>query len=208
MGSVKLHLPSQYLQFMQRLQGRVRLFNSHGAVPHASAAGEDNNLLVSNSESNAFNLLQVVPAPLQTFPWAKACTRLAERVEDLLWNIGKWVGLPLLVVMTFTEIVFTILSGKELLMPVGLLVGTVLAGILKETAVLLGNGLQDGSIPWHLLGIGVFFTVFKIVAFMCNNWACVLLLHFASGGLWQTIRFTVVWKRSRVRMAGAEENNQ
>lgn len=128
-----------------------------------------------------------------------------QNLADAVWVVGKWLVIPILIVTALREVVFTVSTSKELFIPIGLLAGTMLAGILKETAATLGTDFQDGALPWHLVMVGLFFALAKVIAPKYPIWVRAFLVHFANGGLWQTIRFSISWKTSKEGNQGVEE---
>lgn len=180
------------------------------AVPQALASGEHNNPEIFNVRSftsKAFRPSQMVPPSIRNFPWDKAYAGLNQRISDLLLILWTWIALPILVFIAINEIIFTVSVGKELFIPIGLLAGSVLAGTLTEMAITHCIDFQESVTQCHLLGIVVFFASMKIAGMKClkcSFWASAFLVHFANGGLWQTIRFLVRWKRSKAEMADTE----
>ncbi|KAH7426589.1 hypothetical protein KP509_10G007400 [Ceratopteris richardii] len=118
-----------------------------------------------------------------------------QNLADATWFLGKWIAVPALVILAVQDVLFTVASKNELWIPVGLLVGIIFSGIIKETFSSIGYNFQHSILPLHLLELGIFFVILKSCAFKINCiWFRVFLLHFTTGGLWQTFRFCLDWK--------------
>ena len=119
---------------------RPRKLNKCNYITHASSTegkiqDSERSQPISCSDTIGKNYLE----PLQRFPWDKFSESLAEHVVEAVWIIGKWFLVPVLVVSAVREVVFAISMGKELFIPLGLLGGTMMSGVLKDTTLSLGS---------------------------------------------------------------------
>ncbi|KAH7292608.1 hypothetical protein KP509_29G077400 [Ceratopteris richardii] len=64
---------------------------------------------------------------VKSYPWGKMCWRFLHRVQDLAWIGTKWVAIPLFVLSTLSEIVYTLSVGKESCIPLGIVIGFMLS---------------------------------------------------------------------------------
>ncbi|KAI5057408.1 hypothetical protein GOP47_0027423 [Adiantum capillus-veneris] len=130
--------------------------------------------------------------------WAQFTTKLMHHAADAVWFFGKWFAAPALILLALRDVVVAVATGNELCIPVGLLVGTLFTGILKETFSTLGIDFQHNVLPWHLLELELFFVILRIGASrIAPFWFRVFLCHFIIGGLWQTLRFCLDWKAKK-----------
>lgn len=148
------------------------------------------------------NLWERCPEPIKVFPWDRAYNFFLHRIFMLTFEVAKWMFIPVLFVSSLSEIVYCGWQNKELLIPIGMLAGIYLAGVLKETAVELSENLQEGGFPWHLFIIGAFFALIKFPGPYYPYWGRIFLPHFANGGLWRTLWFAHMWHKSQFKTAG------
>lgn len=152
------------------------------------------------------NLWERCPEPIKVFPWDRAYTKFFHRLFSLTFEVGKWLFIPVLFVSSLSEMTYCGWQNKELLIPIGMLAGIYLAGILKETAIELSENLQEGGFPWHLVIIGAFFALIKFPGPYYPYWGRIFLPHFANGGLWRTLWFAHIWYKSQFKTAEGETN--
>ncbi|KAJ7559903.1 hypothetical protein O6H91_04G106000 [Diphasiastrum complanatum] len=138
------------------------------------------------------------PKPLREFPWRRAIERLVERLSDVAWSAAKWLLVPVILLSSLSEISYSLVQNKEFLIPIGMLAGSFLAGVLKDAAVELSEDLQKGEVPWHLIAIGFLFSLVKFPGPSYPYWGRVLLPHFATGGLLRTFFFAWSWQNSTI----------
>ncbi|XP_024529839.1 uncharacterized protein LOC112346051 isoform X2 [Selaginella moellendorffii] len=132
--------------------------------------------------------------PLRSFPWDVAAKRFAARLSDLVWTALKWLTIPVLLVSSASELAYTLVHGKALFVPVSMLLGIALAGIMNEVAKEVSPSLRKGF-PFHLVVIGVGFGLIKMPGPSYPFWGRIILPHFANGGLWQTCY--LIWRGLR-----------
>lgn len=139
-------------------------------------------------------------AAVQSFPWNKLTSKLMLHFAEAVWFVGRWLAVPALILLALRDVYVTIRMGQELLVPLGLLMGTVLTGIVKETFSSAGMDFQDTALPWHLVVLGLFSVLLRV------NAAVSFQAFIALGGLWQTMRYAVDWKARKELPACEEEN--
>ncbi len=70
--------------------------------------------------------------PVQSFPWHRVSRRLAERLVQSLWTVGKWIMIPVLLLSVLNEVSYTLMQEKLLLIPISMIGGIMFVGILNE----------------------------------------------------------------------------
>ncbi|XP_058080769.1 uncharacterized protein LOC131228953 [Magnolia sinica] len=136
-----------------------------------------------------------LPQPVKSFPWTKTFSNFAHIILELVYAVTKYLCLPLLAVSSLSEMSYCAQERKMILIPIPLLAGIAVAGVLKDTAIELSPELKEEEFPWHLLAIAVFFTLLKLPGPYYPYWGRILVPHFANGGLWRTLWFAFLWYR-------------
>ncbi|XP_057427094.1 uncharacterized protein LOC130720464 isoform X2 [Lotus japonicus] len=77
-------------------------------------------------------LREAVPVSVQEFPWRKAEHVLLERLLSLTQEAVKWSLVLFFVFSSLSDAVYTFSVNCELIIPVGLFVGCLMADFLKE----------------------------------------------------------------------------
>jgi hypothetical protein len=88
------------------------------------------------------NVLDKASEPIRAFPWAKAGNVLLRRLLDQFWTVGKWLAIPVLALSVLSELSYTLLEEKVLIIPVGMVCGIVFTGIMRETALELSPSIE------------------------------------------------------------------
>ncbi|GLJ52144.1 hypothetical protein SUGI_1109310 [Cryptomeria japonica] len=143
------------------------------------------------------NILEDCCESIKAFPWKKAYTKFLHHLFSLAFWVAKWLSIPVVIISSLSEMSYCGWENKELLIPFGMVVGIVLAGILKETAIELSEDVQEGKFPWHLLIIGAFFALIKLPGPYYPYWLRVFLPHFATGGLLRTLWSANIWYKTQ-----------
>ncbi|KAI9118262.1 hypothetical protein K1719_010594 [Acacia pycnantha] len=91
------------------------------------------------------------------------------------------------------NIVYTLSINRELVIPIGLLIGCLTADFLKETLRELFHISEDQGLNQQVLGVYCFFVFVKIISACFGIQSRVFLLHVANGGLMQALWY---WKSS------------
>ncbi|CAJ1972769.1 unnamed protein product [Sphenostylis stenocarpa] len=132
-------------------------------------------------------LKEAMPISVQEFPWKKAEHILLERLLNFAQEGVKW-SLVLFFIFSFvSDVVYTLSINRELIIPVGLFVGCVVADFLKEISQELFHRSEEKDLKWHLLGMYCIFVFVKIMSTWFATLPRVFLLHVASGGLMQVL---------------------
>lgn len=80
-------------------------------------------------------LQEAIPDSVKHFPWKKAETVLLDRVVSLGQKALKWLLITLFVASSLSDVLFAISRNRELIIPIGLFVGCLLTGFLKEVTM-------------------------------------------------------------------------
>ncbi|TKY57936.1 hypothetical protein E2542_SST14990 [Spatholobus suberectus] len=132
-------------------------------------------------------LKEAMPVSVQEFPWKKAEHILLDRLLNLVQEAAKWSLILVFIFSSVSDIVYTFSINRELIIPVGLFVGCLVADFLKEISQELLHRSEEKDLKWHLLGM---YCIFVFVKFMSTWFATpphVFLLHVANGGLMQVL---------------------
>jgi hypothetical protein len=137
------------------------------------------------------------PEPIRAFPWGKAWSLFVQRVVYNFWTVGKWLAIPVLAVSMLSEISYTLLQEKVLIIATGMVGGAAFGGMMKDTALELCSDFETGEVAWHLIALGLFFAALKFLGPYLPIWGRVSVPHFANGGLWQVIKLANDWSKQR-----------
>jgi hypothetical protein len=77
-------------------------------------------------------LWEAVPDSVKEIPWKKAEKTLMERLLFLGQKALKWTLIVLFVFSSLSDVIFSISSNQELMIPLGLFVGCLMTDFLKE----------------------------------------------------------------------------
>lgn len=135
------------------------------------------------------------PEPVKNFPWSKALDNFIQLILDLILFVIRYLAVPVFAVTSLSELSYCAHERKLVLVPLPVLFGVAIAGILKETALELSPRLKDAEVPWHLIVIAIFFTLIKLPGPYYPYWGRIFIPHFANGVLLRTIWFTILWYR-------------
>ncbi|KAK7310396.1 hypothetical protein RJT34_07879 [Clitoria ternatea] len=145
--------------------------------------------------AKAQKLWDSAPEPVKNFPWTKALDNFIQLILDLILVIVKYLSVPVFAITSLSELSYCAHERKLVLVPIPLLFGVAVAGILKETALELSPRLRDAEVPWHLIAIAIFFTLIKLPGPYYPYWGRIFIPHVANGVLWRTLWFAVLWCR-------------
>lgn len=79
-------------------------------------------------------LQETFPESAKEFPWKKAEEMVIQRLLILGKKALKWFSLILLVASSLSDVLLSISRDRELLIPLGLFLGCMMADFLKETS--------------------------------------------------------------------------
>ncbi|OVA00144.1 hypothetical protein BVC80_1329g13 [Macleaya cordata] len=131
-------------------------------------------------------LWQSFPEPVKEFPWKKAEDVVLQRFLFLGERVLKWSMVALFVLSSLSDVMLSISRNRELLIPLGLFVGCMLADFLKETSKELLPSTKEGGLKRHLVVTGAFFVLVKVSAYFTIG-GNLLLSHVGNGGLMQVL---------------------
>ncbi|WVZ10745.1 hypothetical protein V8G54_015275 [Vigna mungo] len=145
------------------------------------------------------------PEPVKIFPWNKALDNFIQLILDLILVVVKYLAVPVFAVTSLSEMSYCAHERKLFLVPIPVLFGVAVAGILKATALELSPHLKDAEVPWHLIAIAILFTLIKLPGPYYPYWGRIIIPHFANGVLLRTLWFAILWYRrpKAVKMPGS-----
>lgn len=118
----------------QRLQSRSR-----GLVQCVASSSDKNGeerQQQQQKKNNAMTTLMAnAPEPIRVFPWATAGSLFLQRLLHQFWIVGKWLAIPVLAVSMLSELSYTLMQEKVLIIPVGMIGGMAFAGLMQDTAL-------------------------------------------------------------------------
>ncbi|KAD2393105.1 hypothetical protein E3N88_40082 [Mikania micrantha] len=109
--------------------------------------------------------------------------------------VTRYLYLPVMLITSVSEMSYCAHERKLALIPIPILIGVVVAGILRNRALKLSPYLMDAKVPWHLYVNMLFFTLIKLPGPYYPYWGRIFIPHFANGGLFRTLWFLFLWYR-------------
>lgn len=161
----------------------------------ANQSDDPGKLKLNHLMDKARKLWDNCPQSVKSFPWSSALENFVQLILDLILAVVKYLCVPLLAVTSLSEMSYCAHERKLFLVPVPLLIGIAVAGVLRDTAQDLSSVLKDAEVPWHLIAIAAFFTFLKLLGPYYPYWGRIFIPHFANGGLWRTLWFAFLWYR-------------
>ncbi|CAN6482173.1 unnamed protein product [Victoria cruziana] len=159
--------------------------------------GESNKAKCDTRKS--VKLMEFLLEPVKGFPWKKAGTALQQSASSFGLKTLKWSMVIFFVISSISDISVSLLSNRELIIPVGLFLGCMLAEFLKEVSNELVKDkqvAQEGDNPWRLAFLaGVCLTV--RLCFQGN----LFVSHICNGALMQ-----ILWWGKKLQEGNAEES--
>ncbi|XP_031250936.1 uncharacterized protein LOC116108842 isoform X1 [Pistacia vera] len=147
------------------------------------------------------------PQPVKSFPWNRALQNFVQLILDLFLAVVKYLIVPLLGVSCLSEMSYCAHEKKLFFVPVPLLIGMVIADILRETTLEISPLLKDAEVPWHLIAIAIFFTLLKLPGPYYPYWGRIFIPHFANGVLLRTLWFAFLWYRKPQKASETKQPN-
>ncbi|CAL5383899.1 unnamed protein product [Camellia sinensis] len=132
-------------------------------------------------------LWEVIPHSVKDFPWKKAEEIMLQQLLLAGQEALKWSLLALGVCSLVSDVIYSISRNMELVIPFGLFVGCTMTNFLMETSQELFPISEERGRHWHLLGIGCFFALTKIISLYFGIQGQIFLLHAANGGWMQVL---------------------
>ncbi|WJX16865.1 hypothetical protein P8452_06850 [Trifolium repens] len=161
----------------------------------AHQSDDDRKLQFDQLIDKARKLWDRSPEPVKNFPWNTTLGNFIQLVLDLTLAVVKYLYVPVFTVTTISELSYCAHQRKLVLVPIPILLGAAVAGILKETALELSPRLRDAAVPWHLIAVSIFFTLIKLPGPYYPSLGRILIPHFANGVLLRTLWFAILWYR-------------
>ncbi|XP_058724094.1 uncharacterized protein LOC131595679 [Vicia villosa] len=161
----------------------------------AHSSDDDRKLQFDRLINKARKLWDNSPQPVKNFPWNAALGNFIELVIDLTLAVVKYLYVPVFTVTSISELSYCARQRKLVLVPVPILLGAAVAGILNQTALELSPRLRDAEVPWHLIAIAILFTLIKLPGPYYPYWGRILIPHFANGVLLRALWFAILWYR-------------
>ncbi|GAV58005.1 hypothetical protein CFOL_v3_01541 [Cephalotus follicularis] len=132
-------------------------------------------------------LWEAVPVSIKNFPWKKAENILLERLLFLGKDAMKWFLVTYFFFSFLSDVIVSIFRNQELMIPFGLLVGCLMTDFLKVTSQEVFPSSEETDLSWHLLGIGCFYVLLKLISLSFAVQGPIFLLHVSNGGLMQVL---------------------
>lgn len=161
----------------------------------AGQSGDPEKLNLDAIIEKARTLWDSSPHPVKSFPWNRTLGNFIQLILDLTLAVIKYLCAPLLAVSSLSEMSYCAHEKKLFLVPIPLLIGIVVAGLLKDAALELSPVLKDAEVAWHLIAIAIFFTLLKLPGPYYPYWGRIFIPHFANGGLLRTLWSVFLWYR-------------
>ena len=98
-------------------------------------------------------LWDISPEPVKKFPHNKALDNFIQLILDLILVVVKYLAVPVFAVTSLSEMSYCAHERKLVFVPLPVLFGVAVAGILKETALQLSPRLRVRSLVVHHLKI-------------------------------------------------------
>ncbi|XP_039046869.1 uncharacterized protein LOC120187139 isoform X2 [Hibiscus syriacus] len=202
--------PKMYLKthspFLHKLKHPIRYLEAHGC-----GLTMKQNEIIQNTKPNICSAINPLmwnnsPQPVKRFPWNRAFENFVQLILDLVLAVVKYLSALVLTVSSLSEMSYCAHQRKLTIIPVSLLIGFVLAGVLNETSLELSPLLKDAEVPWHLIAIAILFTLIKLPGPYYPYWGRIFIPHIANGALVRTLWLMFLWYR-RPKISGAELPN-
>ncbi|CAN4107646.1 unnamed protein product [Withania somnifera] len=161
----------------------------------AGQSDEPHKFNVKNVIDQARKLWDSTPAPVKSFPWNRALDNFIQLILDIVLTVTKYLYVPVLVVTSISELSYCAHERKLYITLLPFLVGVTVAGILKSAALESSPYLKNAEVPWHLIAIGLFFTLLKLPGPYYPYWGRIFVPHLANGALFRTLWFAFLWYR-------------
>ncbi|KAJ7946019.1 Embryo defective protein [Quillaja saponaria] len=161
----------------------------------AGQSGDHWKIKVDHLMDKARRLWDSSPQPVKDFPWNKAFENFIQLILDLILAVVKYLSVPVLAISSLSEMSYCAHLKKLFLVPVPVLLGIAIAGVLNGTALELSPSLKNAEVPWHLIAVATFFTLVKLPGPYYPYWGRILIPHFANGVLLRTLWLAFLWNR-------------
>ncbi|GJZ09861.1 hypothetical protein Tco_0544144 [Tanacetum coccineum] len=133
------------------------------------------------------------PHEVKSFPWTTAVENFTQLIIDIVLVVTQYLYVPVMAITSVSEMSYCAHEKKLVLIPLPILIGVAVAGILRNRALKLSPYLKDAKVPWHLYANMLFFTLIKLPGPHYPYWGRIFIPHFANGGLFRTLWFLFQW---------------
>ncbi|KAM7253440.1 hypothetical protein ACFE04_021594 [Oxalis oulophora] len=147
---------------------RPRLYSSLNMF--AGNPDDSSKFTITNLLDKTTKLWDASPQPVKSFPWNRALENFIQVILDLILAVVKYLSVPLFAVTSLSEMSYCAHERKLKLVPIPLLIGFLVAGVLTESALVLSPLLKDADVPWHLIVTAIFFVLVKLPGPYCPYW--------------------------------------
>ncbi|KAK4258731.1 hypothetical protein QN277_005146 [Acacia crassicarpa] len=161
----------------------------------AQESDDHQNINLDHLIAKAQKLWDRSPQPVKNFPWNTALENFIQLILDLSLSVVKYLSVPVFAISSLSELSYCAHQKKLFFVPVPVLLGFTIAGILAETALDSSARLKVAEVPWHLIAIAILFTLIKLPGPYYPYWGRILIPHFTNGVLLRTLWLAILWHR-------------
>lgn len=93
---------------------------------------------------------EIMPQPIKRFPWMPALESYTQIILELVFAVAKYLCVPLLALSSLSEMSYCAQERKMIFIPILLVAGFSVAGVLNDTAIELSPDLKVQKILFCL----------------------------------------------------------
>ncbi|KAL7600757.1 hypothetical protein Lser_V15G24708 [Lactuca serriola] len=160
---------------------------------NASQPNDHGKPIVDLVTEKARKLWDNSPQEIKNFPWTRALENFTQLIIDIILVVTKYLYIPVMAITSVSEMSYCAHERKLVIIPLPILIGVAVAGVLRNRALKLSPFLKDAKVPWHLYANMLFFTLIKLPGPIYPYWGRIFIPHFANGGLFRTLWFLFLW---------------
>lgn len=132
----------------------------------AHSSDDDRKLQFDRLINKVRKLWDNSPQPVKNFPWNATLGNFIELVIDLTVAVVKYLYVPVFTVTSISELSYCARQRKLVLVPVPILLGAAVAGILNQTALELSPRLRVKSLAMpHCIYLYNYYQLYKCLIF-------------------------------------------
>ncbi|KAL8480992.1 hypothetical protein ACS0TY_027507 [Phlomoides rotata] len=150
-------------------------------------------LNIGHIVDKARSLWDSSPQPVKSFPWNNTSKHFVQLILDLVLEVIKYLSIPVFAITSISEMSYCAHERRLYLIPLPFLIGAAVAGVLKNAALESSSYLKYAEVPWHLIGVMIFFALLKFPGPYYPFWGRIFIPHFANGALLRTLWFMFLW---------------
>ncbi|KAG0494753.1 hypothetical protein HPP92_005747 [Vanilla planifolia] len=153
----------------------------------AGAFFADQTKFSENFHNITRQFLEMSPDSLKDISWKKAKMTVKESLISLGYDVVKWFLVTVLVVSFISDVFLAVSANREMLVPLGLFIGVMMADFLKESSHQFFENTEQRGNDIQKWGLGLLFVSirFVFISFRIRGW--MLLSHISNGALMQII---------------------